>query len=93
MSYGLNKYWRMGSHTCSYLPPVMLISVSRLRVRRTGRSDNLAATAAATELKTLRVSLPPKPPPILFILTTTRASIHMNHLLDDAQEGELAAGR
>lgn len=67
----------------SYLPPVMLISVSRLRVRRTGRLDILAATAAATELNTLRVSLPPNPPPILFILTTTRADMKYCYVRHD----------
>ena len=49
------------------------MSVSRFSVRRTGRLEHFAATAAATELKTLLVSFPPKPPPIRFILTTTRA--------------------
>ena len=50
----------------------MLMSTFRSRVIFTGRLVIFAATAAALAAKTVRVSLPPKPPPIRLVLTITR---------------------
>ena len=47
------------------------MSSSRSRMSRTGRRRCHAGTAAAHEMLTARVSLPPKPPPRRFVRATT----------------------
>mmetsp|Transcript_6130 Transcript_6130/g.15057 ORF Transcript_6130/g.15057 Transcript_6130/m.15057 type:complete len:253 (+) Transcript_6130:1566-2324(+) len=51
--------------------PVIAMSTSRSRHILTGRFSTWAASAAVTPTNTLRVSFPPKPPPIRFIRQLT----------------------
>src|SRR5690554_3311921 len=51
--------------------PVMHMSMSRSMLILTARWSFDAATAAAQEMNTERVSLPPKPPPNLLVRQTT----------------------
>ena len=51
--------------------PVMSMSTSRSRLTRTGRWVRWAARAAVHEMKTERVSFPPKAPPMRLTRHTT----------------------
>lgn len=60
--------------------PVRDISMSRSIVMRTGRPSFCAATAHAAAIKTVRVSLPPKPPPMRLHYTHIHAPIEKNNI-------------